>query len=363
MKSCSHSEWLGLGTGGEGVVFQETDRLKNLVDGLPNPDTRFPSLLVMIGKRTKSLVLRELVSLERRYKFEIKRARRGIHLHVDASSLFQENPVFYADSYLPIRLISDSISQTESCHESIKRLLPRNSGDSSGLTEIEAADHLYARLLRPFSDVFCLFLEDLGGMPPVVERLVSWFEKGEASVAPKTSNPSLMLVIEREAPGLKAERVVKEQLLRMLGQKTSRSIFDHFCNVEVVSILPEGRLSLEARHRRLKERLLDALDQGQERRMRTGMLLSATHFAVFFSHACDHLATTLYEPFNFVKTSRLRNPVSTEMDKHLSMFLKHIRSLQQLRGFAIPVIASSLSLNAYPPDMHGTILAPSLVTC
>jgi hypothetical protein len=354
MKSCDHSEWLSLGAEDGKVVFQETDRLKNLVDGLPNPDTRFPSLLVLIGKKTKSLVLRELVSLERRYKFRIRRARHGIHLHVDASSIFQENPVFYADSYLPINLVGDSISQTERCHESIKRLLPQSSADSSGLTE--AADHLYACLLRPFSDIFCLFLADLGGMSPVVERLVSWFEKGETSVAPKTSNPSLMLVVESETPGPKVERVAKERLLRMLKEKTPRSVFDHFCDVEVVSILPEGRLSLEARHRRLKERLLDALDLGQERRMKMGMLLSATHFAVFFSHACSHVTTNPYKAFNFIKTSRLRNPVSVEIDKHLSKFLKHIWSPRQLTDFAIPVIASSLFLNAYPPDMHGKIL-------
>jgi hypothetical protein len=86
------------------------------------------------------------------------------------------------------------------------------------------------------------------------------------------------------------------------------------------------------------------------------MHFSATHFTVFFRHACDHFVQTPDEPFNFIKTSRLRNPVSPEMDQNLSRFLKHIRSPRELTKFAIPVIASSLFLNAYPPDMHGKVL-------
>lgn len=347
MKSCDHSQWLGLGTQEGKVFFQETDRLQNLVEGLPSPDTRYPSLIVLIGRKKKSLVLRELVSVERKRK---KQGRRGIHLHIDAPSFSQDNPVLYADSYLPTDLVGDSIFPTERCHEIIKR-----SKHPLPLTGIEAADYLFARLLRPFSDVFCLFLADMGGMQSVVERLVSWLEKGQAAAAPKTASPSLILVVESDTPGRKAEREVKEELLRLLEHNTSRNIYDYFFNVTVVSIFTEGKLSLQATHRPLKERLLDALDQGQARRLKIGMLFSATHFAAFFKHACDHFVTTRDEPFNFIETSRLHNPVSLEIEKHLSRFLKHIRSPQELSEFAIPVIASSLLLNAYPPDMHGKI--------
>jgi hypothetical protein len=360
MKSCSHSQWLGLwlGDGTQTRLLQETDRLQSLVEGLRNPDTCYPSLLVLVGKKTKSLVLQELVAAERKYKTRTKRTRRGIHLHLDASSISRENPILYADSYLHTDLVSDSIFQIERCHESIKRRLRWNSGNGLQHTDIEVVDYLFARLLCPFSDTFCLFLADLGGMQSVVERVVSWLEKGQAPAVPKPANPSLVLVVESDAPGPKAEREVEEQLLRILEQRTSRSIFDLFFGVTVVSIFPEGKLSVQARLRRVKERLLDTLDQGQERRLRIGMLFSATHFAVFFRHACDHFATTLDEPFDFVKTTRLRNPVSAEMEECLSRLLKHIRSPQELTEFAIPVIASSLLLNAYPPDMHGMFLMP-----
>jgi hypothetical protein len=360
MKSCDHSQWLGLGSQDGEIVFQETNRLQTLVEGLPSPDTRHPSLLVLIGSKTKSLVLRELVSVERKHKFKVRRARRGIHLHLDASSFlqFHENPIFYADSYLPIHVVGDSTSQPDRCHESIQRPLSRNLVDSWALAGIEAADYLYARLLRPFSDVFCLFLADLGGMQPVVERLVSWLEKGQTMMVPQAVNPSLLVVVESEDPGDKADGEVKVELLRLLEQKSSRSIFDHFFDVRVVSIFPEGKLPLQSRHRRVKERLLDALDQAQARRMGVGLHFSATHFAVFFRHACNYFVTTPDEPFNFIKTSRIRNPVSMGMDQNLFRFLKHIRSPQELKEFAIPVIASSFLLDAYPPDMHGKILTP-----
>jgi hypothetical protein len=353
MKPCDHSQWLGLGTQEGEVVLQETDRLQTLVEGHPNPETRYPSLLILIGRKTKSLVLQELASVRKTRKFRIRQARRGVHLHIDASRSPHENPILYADSYFPTDFISNSIFQAERCHEIIKR--PKH---PLRLTGIEAADYLFSRLLRPFSDVFCLFLADLGGIQSVVERLVSWLEKGQAATVPKTANPTLVLVVESDAPGFKVERQVREELLSMLEKKTARSIFDHFFDVTVVSISAEGKLPLRSR-RRLKERLLNASDQGQARRLKIGMLFSATHFAAFFRHACDHFVKTCDVPFNFIKTSRLRNPVSLEIQKHLSRFLEHTSSLQELTQFAIPVIASSLLLNAYPPDMHGKIPDPS----
>jgi hypothetical protein len=353
MKSCDHSQWLGLGLQQGNIVFQETDRLQTLIEGLPDPDTRKPSLFVLIGRKTKSLFLQKLVSVERKNKFRWKRARHGIHLHLDASSAFHDNPVFYADSYLPTHLVGDCTSRPDSCHESVTRPLPRSSSDYLGLAGTRAADFLYSRLLRPFSDVFCLFLADLGGIQPVVQHLASWLDKGRTITVPQAVNPSVIIVVESETPGYKVEKQVKEELLHLLEQETPRSIFDSFFEVRVVSIFPEGKLSLQSRHRQLKERLLDALHQAQERRMRVGMHFSATHFAVFFRHACDHFVKTPDEPFNFIKTSRLRNPVSPEMDRNLSRFLKHIRTPRELTKFAIPIIASSLFLNAYPPDMHG----------
>src|SRR5437868_567862 len=111
MKSCNHSQWLGLWLrdGAQARQLQETDRLQSLVEGLPNPDTRYPSLLVLIGKKTKSLVLQELVAAERKYEARTKRTRRGIHLHLDTSSISHENPILYADSYLHTDLVRDSI--------------------------------------------------------------------------------------------------------------------------------------------------------------------------------------------------------------------------------------------------------------
>lgn len=355
MKSCDHSQWLSLETQAQAVFFHYTDRIQNLIESLPNPDTRYPGLIVLIGRKTKSLVLRELVSIERKPSLGVRSPHRGVHLHLDASSVFHENPVLYADASLPIALVSGATYQKVRCHESVGRKLCRNSGDTFDLTGIEAADYLYSRLLRPFSDVFCLFIADLGGLEPVTERLVSWLEKAQTPTVPQTAHPILVLVVESEVPGIKTEREAKSKLLSMLEQKTPKSIFDHFFDVTVVSIFPEGKLSLQARHRRVKERLRDALDQGQERRMGIGMLFSATHLAVFFRHACDHFGTTIDDPFNFIQTSRLRNPVSTEIDRHLARFLKHVRTPQELVKFAIPVIGSSFLLNAYPPDMHGEI--------
>ena len=62
-------------------------------------------------------------------------------------------------------------------------------------------------------------------------------------------------------------------------------------------------------------------------------------------------------PFNFILASRLPNPVPSNMATHLSEFMSHVDSVR-LHTFAVPIIASALALDAFPPDMHSKALAP-----
>lgn len=75
------------------------------------------------------------------------------------------------------------------------------------------------------------------------------------------------------------------------------------------------------------------------------MLFSACHFAAFLDHVCSRFA------FNFIGTARLSNPAAADLKAHLANLLQKINTREKMRS-AIPLVASSLLLDNYPPDMH-----------
>ena len=78
------------------------------------------------------------------------------------------------------------------------------------------------------------------------------------------------------------------------------------------------------------------------------------YFAAFLNRAYKHFSDTIKEPFSFIKSSRTYNPVAVDLDKHLSNFLKHVKSPNALISFIAPIIALSFVLNNYPPNAYYT---------
>jgi hypothetical protein len=59
-------------------------------------------------------------------------------------------------------------------------------------------------------------------------------------------------------------------------------------------------------------------------------------------------------PFDFLQAARVHNPIALDLAEHLSNFLEHIALSTQLTEFAAPLLASTLLLDNYPTDAHGT---------
>lgn len=351
MKACSHSDWLTLRVQEEEIVLLESDRLHNFVENIPDPDAQQFSLIVLIGGAAKSSALQLLTSSRNSRKSTDRRA--GIHLHLGRSSFFPDRVVLFADGDLPYHGTKRKSSSLGRCHETIIRTLPQIRGGAGELALDETADNLYSRLLCPFADVFCFFSADFGGFRSLVRCLASWLEKGQSSTLSKATYPRALVVVETTLPGIESEMEAKGALLDALKAETTKDLAARFSALDVVTVPSDGKISAPVRYKRLEEYLVKASDQVRMKREDTKTLFSTRHFAAFFRHACDHFARTLREPFDYIKASRLRNPVSVDLDKHLSNFLKQTKSAQELTEFAVPVIASSLLLDHYPPGMHG----------
>jgi len=356
MKRCDHSQWLTLFSQGIETALHESDRLQTLVDQIPSPDSQHPSLSVLIGSTAKSVALHELVPSTKAAKVKSRRRHGDVHLYLAASTIFHDRPVLFAEGDLPFRGSRNKTFPAEKCHETVKRTLFRLREDVPGNQQDSIANNLYSRLLCPFADVICIFAADFAGFRPIVRHLGSWLEKGLPSTLPKSTHPWLIIVTETTTLRDTVQEGTKKLFLSMLKDETTQDISTLFSEVEVLCILPDGQVSAKARFRPLKECLMNASTQVRLNKMDTRTLFSARHFAVFFKLACDHFAITSNEPFDFIRTSRCLNPVSPDLNKHLSNFLLNIRSSHELTKFAVPVIASSFLLDSYPPDMHGTLV-------
>jgi hypothetical protein len=370
MRYCKHTQWLGLANNGGDVFLQNTDRLQTLLEDLPDPMEQSPSLLVFIGNKAKAMAIKELAktftppprygrdpSYQSRHDDELRghtklngrRAHGEIHLHIHSPSTFSSRPVLLAEGDLPSfdkpgRELSD-----EKCHEMASRPL---NGALTSPDLSESADEVYLRLLSPFTDVFCFFADDVGKFKPIVYRLARWLDLGQPSTLPKSTRPKVLIVTEREGDALGDDESDLKTFKQMLSDETTMDVSEQFSDIRLLSLPSRKNLSNKSRHRELFEQLLNFSDQAREARFNTRTLFSAHHFAAFFQYALDHVSSTSVNPFNFITTSRIENPVPINLRGHLINFLQNIRTYQKLLDFAIPVIASSLLLDSHPPDMH-----------
>jgi hypothetical protein len=351
MKHCDHSHWFGLYMPKNEITFTYSDRAQTLLYSLPYLETQRPSLFILIGNSGKALALRELAPGNVRKKSLGRRRLGELHLHIDPSSTFSDRPVLFADGDFPVYQKPSKQPLIEKCHDVTSKILLglRDGGPSKSLQN--AANSLYLSLLSPFADVFCLFAGDFGGLQPVARLVASWLEMDQPPVLPTSTLPHIIIVVESPVANL-PESPILESFLQLLYEETTQNVYAQFAKVQILILLPDGDLSTESRHRRLKERLMSASDQVRSARMASRALFSAQHLAAFLDHACSHFGASLKKPFNPIETSRLDYPPAPDLKEHLTNFLVKIKSPQELKSFAIPVIASSILLDNYPPEMH-----------
>jgi hypothetical protein len=347
MKRCAHTSWLGLCSEGNDTYLAVSDRLHTIATQIPNPDTQVPSFVVLIGHRAKSVALRELFGAKRNQRLITRRIPGEIHLHTDASSIFNGRPLLIAESEIPSKNLRAKIPSAN-CHEITKQIVKRSR--SCRLDEILSG--IYTQLLFPFVDIFCFFADDLGGFKQVARHLAAWLEQCQGPTIHRSTRPRVVIVTEKFPLGAETENEARKAFLSLLSEETTRDLFEQISAIDIIALFPAGSLSVSARHRRLKECIMSGSDQVRKSREETKLLFSLTHFIAFLKSACQHFSQTAEEPYNFIKASRVDNPLPVDLDMHLTNFLKHITSPRELIGFAAPIMASSFLLDCYPPDSH-----------
>ncbi|KKY22693.1 putative patatin-like phospholipase [Phaeomoniella chlamydospora] len=300
-----------------------------LINQIPNPDIQKPSLLVLIGNTAKSVALRELFGVKKAQWFKGKPGSGKVHLHLDPSSIFSCKPLLLADVEFSKHNLRDKAATADKCHETTKRVIRR---DGQCLDDI--AEEIYTHLLFPFVDVFCFFASDLGGFRQIARHLAAWLERGTSPTLPKGPCPRLIIVTDKVLIRPGSETEARKAFLWILREETVKDPLEQFSAIDVVALSPVGKISADARHRILKDRLMYGSAQMRKDREDTRTLFTLTHFGAFS------------------RASRAHNPVAPDLSDHLSTFLGHVKTPTQLIEFAVPMIASSFLLDNYPPDAH-----------
>ena len=346
MASRERLEWLQV-VGINEVRLFNPGRMRQLVEELRNPAHQRPSFYHFVGQRTKDRALRELFP-ENNFK---KIVCEGVAtLRVDNATTYSDSPVFFAESS-PNRAIPIAVEDPRACET---ESFPVQWAEYA--TGQRFNDVLHARLFCLFVDVVCIFADDFEDFDQVVQLLESWAAAGSASVHFNRVRPRVIIVRRKDeaSPSSTYDILTMEGLQQGLHHDSLKKFFS---STKVLHLAAE-QLSPLARFRRLKELLRREMDEMRNIRRSLGCLYSALHVSSFFHMAVAHTASSLTERFDFVLASRRDHEVQPDFADHLSRLLRVGESRQAPRDALMTFAASSILLDAYPPNMHGKDAPP-----
>jgi hypothetical protein len=370
--SQSDSTWIDLRTRLHEVLLQEHHRPYALFQECCFSYAQDPQMIMFIGDSLKTMLMNTLFSIESRDN------HNKVHLRLVPGTMKSQSPTFIADCELHnitnfkrtiVSPIPGVIDQ-----RSIRwlRSIPR------GFDPNSLANLIYTKLISPFCTIICFFADDLGGTRATAKILASWLISlsNRSSDLPMSTYPQVLILKQWNDPNATFDEKLaticfmqelrQEADLRNVGfrQRVKGRLTDvefdcllkqKFGDIRVLALpmhpgLLHGK-GVQSQRKRLQMRLLRESEDMQNCRRTAKVAFSANHFRAFIHSACDHFATDILMPFSFVEASRVPNPVPRGLSAHLISFLKQT-SRKTLMSFAVPVIASALSLDSYPPDMH-----------
>ena len=126
---------------------------------------------------------------------------------------------------------------------------------------------------------------------------------------------------------------------------------DFYSSIKVLQLANE-QISPLARFRRLKELLWRQIDEMRNIRLCHRRLYSAIHLDKFFQLAVSLTAASVLRPFNFITSTRIGNEVNADHGDYLAAFTRLGISSGLTDEIMATFIASSILLDAYPPNMH-----------
>lgn len=316
------------------MVAELWERFKTLVDDLPNSDAQYPCIIFFLGKRNKVSALQNIFvnnNITRRQAHSIG------NLHIDLTTCNTTYPLLFADCN-PDAISVNDLGRWNGCHETHCLRLTSHHNVSLGSNAI--TELVQARLLFLFTDIICLFADDLGGLLGVTQRLAKWCDLGSSSTG---LLPRVLVVISESSDESGAQKLL---------QLNSTSGFQKCFPSLTITKIRRHQLSREAASARLKSALMSAVDEVRSRRIDCMAMFSAIHLSAFFRSALGRFAKNPMATFDFLRASRLAVGHLECLTVHVERFFTLCRQNGLPRTATEDFVASAILMDSYPPNMH-----------
>ena len=347
--SKSNSIWIDICQSQDGLLLQEYHFPYQDLTGPKEPE-----MIMFIGGKGKTAAMRKWGLLP------VETCEHGkIHLRSVTRYTSNSCPLLIADCELHNNPCLDEA--LEGPIPPYMKQRPLVWSKCSGTDPYAVSNLVYSKLLYNFSTTICLFANDLGGTLMTAKILASWLQSQNNR---PLDIPHPQIVILKEPDGLnlsqrgsnvsfigelsQAVRLLSKHSGPMTRAHLEAQLTQRFGDVEVLTMPSHSR---SPTWKSIRSRIISSSMAIQRRRRENHMAFSADHLRAFFHLACDHFARDIVSPFSFIKASRGPNPIPPTLSSHLTYFMKKVNA-SEILDFAVPVIASALTLDNYPPGMH-----------
>ena len=348
MSKCKHIAWLELVEGKAGPLLSYGSRLSQLTRELDNPSAQFPSIIFLIGGPLKDRALRHLC----RSSYSHQYPKQGsINLRTDTRTKRSQYPRWFADCDPTCWQLQPLFERPPTCHRHEKIFVEWPSN------EYEPYDIILARLLFLFTDVVCIFADDIGGLDAVRKLLSTWAFIGSASSLPQPIRPRVMVIVGGQTTSITQSVMDEEDFLFHVLEPDGPPLFAAFADIQTYRLPPPEDRSPDSSFVQLGKDISTQLHKSRLSRGDLQAMFSAIHLNSFFEDALHRTSTSPVSLFDFVVSSRQSNPLDRAFGSHVFTFVSAGARTRMPYDDLASHIASAILMDAYPPGMHG-LLSP-----
>ncbi|CAI7631192.1 unnamed protein product [Penicillium pancosmium] len=340
--------WLDIVREGEDWTLVDTDRLGELVKGMPFPERQYPDLIYFAGHKSRIRALRSFLPQNNVTR---KGANGLIRLHIDHKAINTDSPLMIAESSL---CLQQSTGDTKWLRHATTKHRKYAISKAGGLSSAESIQEETKRqLVLPWTRVLCLFVEsesDLKATQSLLQQPHRQLQVGSQAIR---SSPEVIIIINKNIHGPaiaspryeKLRQIVEGGRITFLDLSSRSSLSDTIAFEPLWALISEKLQSIHAE---------DEIVCGR---------FSAFHLSSFWG-ASVPANGQLWKasPLDLLAQARIGFPKTEKKDEFLHEFLHS--AMSSVNHSAVPerlveVVASAFLMNAYPPGMHG--FPPSVV--
>lgn len=345
MTTCRHTDWIEVSYSSRHVRLSDPGRLDRLVKKLEQSTRQFPQVVLCIGREERrKLVTQTVLDRTTRMTRSASAATQSsgglTSIFLDQSQYRVDHPTLFADYQLGRDLLE---TVPYRCHEtkSARNVWTRGQPDIH--------DTVLTRLLFPFSDLVCIFADDLGGVDAVLDLVETWSAVESTTDLAGIARRALPRVcVITSGPSTSSAQLQEEAWRARLG---ALHYLNHFSSVQVFRFDNHNDIDF---HRNLHFLLVNELKASRVLKKKHRVQFNADHLANFFSQAILHLTTNPNEKFSFLAASRAYRPLPRSYSEQINALLCTRAKYGIGFDHIATLIASCLLLDAYPNGCHST---------